>query len=94
MTDRTLGALAREGTAVGSRQLDRDPEHVVQYLQNELGTSGHIDESGRPWLTGSFDERPIGEAIDGHAETFVICDECGLPESWSVRVNSPVGRLA
>jgi translation initiation factor 2 subunit 2 len=63
------------------RRLDRDPEHVVQYLQNELGTSGQIDESGRARLTGSFDERRVGDAIDGYTETFVICDECGLPDT-------------
>jgi translation initiation factor 2 subunit 2 len=63
------------------RRLDRDGEHVVQYLQNELGTSGHIDESGRARLTGSFDEHRIGEAIEEYTETFVICDECGLPDT-------------
>jgi translation initiation factor 2 subunit 2 len=63
------------------RRLDRDAEHVVQYLQNELGTSGHIDESGRARLTGSFDERRIGDVIEEYTETFVICDECGLPDT-------------
>ena len=63
------------------RRLDRDEERVIQFLQNELGTSGHIDESGRARLTGSFDERRIGEAIDEYTETFVICDECGLPDT-------------
>jgi translation initiation factor 2 subunit 2 len=63
------------------RRLDRDGEHVVQYLQNEVGTSGHIDESGRARLTGSFGERRIAEAIEEYTETFVLCDECGLPDT-------------
>jgi translation initiation factor 2 subunit 2 len=45
------------------RRLDRDGEHVVQYLQNELGTSGHIDECCRARLTGSFDQLRIGDPV-------------------------------
>jgi translation initiation factor 2 subunit 2 len=74
-------ATVYENVQATVRRLDRDEEHVVQYLQNELGTSGHIDESGRARLTGSFDERRIGEAIEEYTETFVICDECGLPDT-------------
>jgi translation initiation factor 2 subunit 2 len=67
------------------RRLDRDPDHVMQFLQNELGTSGHIDESGRARLTGEFRERRIDEAIDAYTEEFVICAECGLPDTRLVR---------
>jgi translation initiation factor 2 subunit 2 len=63
------------------RRLDRDPEHIVQFLQNELGTSGHIDESGRARLTGSFGERRVGDVLEAYVETFVRCDECGLPDT-------------
>lgn len=63
------------------RRLDRDGEHIVQFLQNELGTSGHIDESGRARLTGSFDERRVGDVLEAYVETFVRCDECGLPDT-------------
>jgi len=63
------------------RRLDREPEHVMQFLQNELGTSGHIDESGRARLTGSFDAGRIADALEGYTETFVRCDECGLPDT-------------
>ncbi len=61
--------------------MDRDPNHVFKYLQNELGTSGHIDEAGRARLTGEFDARRIGETIDGYVEAFVRCPECGLPDT-------------
>jgi len=53
--------------------LGREDEHVVKFLQNELGTSGHIDESGRARLTGSFSDRRISDAIDAYTEEFVIC---------------------
>jgi len=62
-------------------RLGRDDEHVMKSLQNELGTSGHIDESGRARLTGEFSQRRIDEAIEAYTEEFVRCDECGLPDT-------------
>lgn len=63
------------------RRLDREEDHVVQFLQNELGTSGHIDESGRARLTGSFGVDRIADAIEEYTDTFVRCPECGLPDT-------------
>jgi translation initiation factor 2 subunit 2 len=62
-------------------QLGRDAEHVIKALQNELGTSGHIDESGRARRPGSFSERRIADAADAYAEDYVLCSECGLPDT-------------
>jgi translation initiation factor 2 subunit 2 len=61
--------------------LSRDPEHVLKFLQNEVGTSAHIDESGRARLTGSFSERRVADALDAYVEEFVTCSECGLPDT-------------
>ncbi|PSP78468.1 translation initiation factor IF-2 subunit beta [Halobacteriales archaeon QS_1_68_20] len=63
------------------RRLDRNEEHVMQFLQNELGTSGHIDESGRARLTGEFDDDRIADAVDEYTGQFVRCPECGLPDT-------------
>ena len=62
-------------------RLGREDTHVIKFLQNELGTNGEIDESGRARLTGSFRERRIADALDEYAEEFVLCDECGLPDT-------------
>jgi len=62
-------------------RLDRDEDHVMKFLQNEVGTSGHIDESGRARLTGDFREDRIAEAVDAYTEEFVLCPECGLPDT-------------
>ncbi|MFB6128608.1 MAG: translation initiation factor IF-2 subunit beta [Halorhabdus sp.] len=72
------------------RRLDRDEEHVMKFLQDELGTSGHIDESGRARLTGEFRERRIREAIGAYTEEFVICSECGLPDTRLIREQGAV----
>jgi len=71
-------------------RLGREDDHVIKFLQNELGTSGHIDESGRARLTGSFSDRRISEAIDAYVEEFVLCSECGLPDTKIIREKGAV----
>jgi translation initiation factor 2 subunit 2 len=61
--------------------LGREDDHLMKFLQNELGTSGHIDESGRARLTGDFNERRINEALAAYADEYVRCPECGLPDT-------------
>lgn len=60
---------------------DRSPEHVLKFLQDELGTSAHIDESDRARLTGEFGTRRVQNALEAYAERFVLCSECGLPDT-------------
>jgi len=67
------------------RDLDRDPDHLLKFLQDELGTSAHIDESGRARLTGEFSEDRIRDAIEAYSERYVLCSECGLPDTNIVR---------
>ena len=62
-------------------RLGREPDHVLQFLQREVGTSGHIDESGRARITGAFDAARVGAAIEDYIDTFVRCPECGLPDT-------------
>ena len=62
-------------------RLGREEDHVLKFLQDELGTSAHIDESGRARLTGDFSHRRIENAIEEYTETFVLCSECGLPDT-------------
>lgn len=61
--------------------LGRDDDHLMGYLQDELGTSGHIDESGRARLTGDFNDDRIEDALSTYADEFVLCSECGLPDT-------------
>ena len=73
-----------------TRRLDREDDHVMKFLQDEVGTSGHIDESGRARLTGEFRKRRIADAIEAYTEEFVICPECGLPDTQLVREQGAV----
>ena len=63
------------------RALSREPDHLLKFLQDELGTSAHIDESDRARLTGDFGARRIGNAIETYTDQYVLCSECGLPDT-------------
>ncbi|WP_336038147.1 translation initiation factor IF-2 subunit beta [Halobacterium yunchengense] len=62
-------------------RLGRDEDHVLKFLQNELGTSAQIDESGRARLTGEFRESRVKAVLDEYVDTYVTCPECGLPDT-------------
>lgn len=66
--------------AVVSR-LDRAEDHLLKFLQDELGTSAHIDESGRARLTGEFRERRVDDVLEAYLDAYVRCPECGLPDT-------------
>lgn len=59
----------------------RGPEHVMKFLQNEVGTSASIDDAGRLRLTGSFRQERIADALESYADAYVLCPECGLPDT-------------
>lgn len=66
-------------------RLNREPDHVLRELQNELGTAAHIDESGRARLTGEFSETRVTDAVDAYTEHFVLCSECSSPDTKLVK---------
>jgi translation initiation factor 2 subunit 2 len=62
-------------------RLGREATHVMKFLQTEVGTSASIDDAGRLRLTGSFRADRIAEALAEYADAFVLCPECGLPDT-------------
>ncbi|WP_254271520.1 translation initiation factor IF-2 subunit beta [Haloarcula marina] len=62
-------------------RLNRDPDHVLQFIQTEVGTSAHIDERGRARLKGSFGADRLADVLDAYLDEFVLCPECGLPDT-------------
>lgn len=66
--------------AVVSR-VDRSEDHLLKYLQDELGTSARIDESGRARLTGEFRQRRVDDVLEAYLDAYVRCPECGLPDT-------------
>ncbi|MDR0198442.1 MAG: translation initiation factor IF-2 subunit beta [Methanomassiliicoccaceae archaeon] len=61
-------------------KLRRDPLHVLQYLLRELGTPGNV-EGRRAVLKAKLSIAQISDRVQEYTDTFVICSECGLPDT-------------
>ncbi|ELY58599.1 translation initiation factor IF-2 subunit beta [Natronococcus jeotgali] len=66
--------------------LSREAEHLHRFIQRELGTSGKFD-NGRARYNGSFSEQDFSAAVDAYVDEYVLCSECGLPDTRLVREN-------
>ncbi len=64
--------------------LRRDPQHVLQFLLRELGTPGNL-EGRRVVLKSKINSAHIAEKIQTYTDTFVICSECGRPDTKMVK---------
>ena len=64
--------------------LRREPEHLLQYLLRELGTPGTI-EGRRVVFKARLAPVQIAERINSYTETFVLCSECGRPDTHIVK---------
>jgi len=62
-------------------RLNRAQEHLLKFLQSELGTSASIDDRGRARFTGDFRQSRVADALDEYVESFVTCSECGSPDT-------------
>jgi translation initiation factor 2 subunit 2 len=65
-------------------KLRRDPLHVLQYLLRELGTPGNVD-GRRSVLKAKLSVSQISDRIQEYTDTFVICSECGLPDTHMLK---------
>jgi len=64
--------------------LRRDQDHVMKFLLGELGTAGKID-GNRAIFNGKFDSDLIGSLIEKYTGDYVICSECGKPDTRLVK---------
>ena len=64
--------------------LRRDPQHVLQFLLRELGTPGNL-EGRRVVLKSKISAGHITDKIQNYTDTFVICSECGRPDTKMVK---------
>ena len=60
--------------------LNRDPEHLMKFLLQEMGTAGKI-EGSRGIFQGKFGESAIARQIESYFEEYVVCTECRLPDT-------------
>jgi len=60
--------------------VSREPDHVHRFIQRELGTNGQLQDGvGR--YNGNFSGRDFDAAITEYVSTYVLCGECGLPDT-------------
>ena len=62
----------------------RDKEHLMKYLTGELGTAGKMD-GNRAIFNGKFEIALIKAIIKSYVEDYVICSECGKPDTRLVK---------
>ncbi|RLG99543.1 translation initiation factor IF-2 subunit beta [Candidatus Bathyarchaeota archaeon] len=64
--------------------LNRDPDHIMKFLLRELGTAGKI-EGSRAIFQGKFSKINIKNILDAYLEEYVICSECGGPDTHLIK---------
>jgi len=67
--------------------LRRDCSHVLKFLQRELASPG-IVKGDRLILTKKVSSSKINEKIKQYVEEFVICRECGKPDTELIKQDS------
>ncbi len=63
-----------------SGSLRRDPDDIVKFLLKQLATKGDL-EGQRLVVQGNFSQEMIGKKIDLYIKTYVLCSECGKPDT-------------
>jgi translation initiation factor 2 subunit 2 len=58
----------------------RPIEQLSKYLQNQLATSGKI-ENDRLVLNTKLNSQKVNEKIQAYSKEFVLCNECGKPDT-------------
>lgn len=64
--------------------MDRDANHVYQYLLNELGTSGTREQT-RIMLKGRVPPKRIKEKLVSYVKTFILCNQCRAPDTRFIK---------
>ncbi|MCD6157707.1 MAG: translation initiation factor IF-2 subunit beta [Thermoplasmata archaeon] len=66
------------------RTINRDPKQVLQVMLKEIGTAGEIS-GDMLILQGRINTNKILDAIESYVLSYVICSECGSPDTELIR---------
>jgi len=58
----------------------RNPEHLLKYISRETAAKGEIKKQLLVFNT-KIPSQKINEKIEQYVETYVICKECGKPDT-------------
>ncbi|KIY52146.1 hypothetical protein FISHEDRAFT_35651, partial [Fistulina hepatica ATCC 64428] len=58
------------------KRMHRQPDHVIQFLFAELGTTGSVDGAGRLVIKGRFQQKQIENVLRRYIVEYVTCKTC------------------
>ena len=67
-------------------RINRDQRHLLKYLARELGTQGELHGS-EALFQGRFSNAVINKKFQRYVQEFVLCGECGKPDTKLVKVD-------
>lgn len=67
-----------------AKVINRDIQFFAKYIMRELGTAGNV-EGQRLILQGKFSNYLINSKIREFIEEYVLCDECGKPDTKIIK---------
>lgn len=62
----------------------RNPEHLLKYISRELAAKGELKKQLLVFNT-KLPSSKINEKIEQYVDTYVICKECGKPDTKLVK---------
>ena len=63
-----------------SSRINRDPHHLLKFLNRELATAASLDGS-RAIFQGRFDVATVTRFLNIYAQRYVICPICNRPDT-------------
>ncbi|WFD18535.1 translation initiation factor eIF-2 beta subunit [Malassezia caprae] len=69
------------------KRMHRQPDHVIQYLFTELGTTGSVDGSQRLVIRGRFQPKQIENVLRRYIVEYVTCKTCRSPNTLLTKEN-------
>ncbi|HLD89335.1 MAG TPA: translation initiation factor IF-2 subunit beta [Candidatus Nanoarchaeia archaeon] len=66
--------------------LGREPEHLLKFVLRELATPGEL-ANGLLIIGTKVSASRINEKIDEYTKEFVLCNECGKPDTKLIKEN-------
>ncbi|RPD61832.1 eukaryotic translation initiation factor 2 beta [Lentinus tigrinus ALCF2SS1-7] len=69
------------------KRMHRQPEHVIQYMFAEMGTTGSVDGSGRLVIKGRFQQKQIEHVLRRYIVEYVTCKTCKSPDTLLSKEN-------
>lgn len=62
-------------------KLERNGEHLINFISTELGTTASVQEGGRLVLKGRFQPKGIENVLKNYIREYVLCDSCNSPKT-------------